>query len=129
MAIAAAPFEKLQVARPFCRKTRSCPYLAWAEPNRSRCSLCAGPSGIVQQATDDLSVNRVIHITEQPLAAPLTKSCDFNADGQIDFSDFLIFANAFGSADSRFDLDADGRVGFGDFLHFARIYEVRSEMP
>ena len=87
------------------------------------------PSGIVQHETDDLSVNRVIHITEQPLAAPLTKSCDFNADGRLDFSDFLIFANAFGSADSRFDLDADGRVGFGDFLHFARIYEVRSEMP
>ena len=87
------------------------------------------PSGIVQHETDDLAVNRVIHITEQPLAAPLTKSCDFNADGQIDFRDFLIFANAFGSADSRFDLDADGRVGFGDFLRFVRVYESRSEMP
>ena len=84
------------------------------------------PSGIVQQETDDLSVNRVIYITEQPSVAPLTKSCDFNADGWLDFSDFLIFVNAFGSADSRFDLDADGMVGFGDFLRFVQVYEVRS---
>ncbi len=86
------------------------------------------PSGIVQEfrsETDDLSVNRVLHIVEQPLA-PAIISCDFNADGRLDFSDFTIFVNAFGSADMRFDLDADGRVGFGDFLHFARVYEVRS---
>ena len=84
------------------------------------------PSGVVQHETDVLSVNRVIHITEQPLAAPLTKSCDFNADGRLDFNDFLLFANAFGSADSRFDLDADGAVGFGDFLRFVRVYEAKS---
>ena len=60
-------------------------------------------------------------------AVPQAKAFDFNADGQIDFNDFRIFANAFDSADTRFDLNADGRVGFDDFLHFARVYEVRSE--
>ncbi|MCY4351975.1 MAG: hypothetical protein OXC45_02585, partial [Gemmatimonadetes bacterium] len=61
-----------------------------------------------------------------PPAVPRAKSFDFNADGQLDFNDFLIFVNAFDSADTRFDLNADGRVGFGDFLYFARVYEVRS---
>ena len=85
------------------------------------------PSGIVQEfrsETDDLSVNRVLHIAEQPLAS--AKSFDFNADGRFDFNDFRIFISAFDSADTRFDLNADGRVGFSDFLHFARVYEVRS---
>ena len=85
------------------------------------------PSGIVQEfrsETDDLSVNRVLHIVEQPLASAI--SFDFNADGRFDFNDFRIFVSAFDSADMRFDLNADGRVDFGDFLHFARVYEVSS---
>ena len=57
-------------------------------------------------------------------AVPQAMSFDFNADGRLDFSDFTIFVNAFGSADMRFDLDADGRVGFGDFLRFAKVYEM-----
>ena len=60
-----------------------------------------------------------------PPAVPRAKSFDFNADGRLDFNDFLIFVNAFDSADTRFDLNADGRVGFGDFLYFARVYELR----
>ncbi len=60
-----------------------------------------------------------------PPAVPRAKSFDFNADGRFDFNDFLIFVNAFDSADTRFDLNADGRVGFGDFLYFARVYELR----
>ena len=50
---------------------------------------------------------------------------DFNADGQVGFGDFLLFAQNFGlrlgqpSFDARFDLTADGQVGFGDFLLFA----------
>ena len=62
-----------------------------------------------------------------PPPVPQANAFDFNADGQIDFSDFLIFANAFDSADTRFDLNADGRVGFSDFLYFAKVYEVRGE--
>ena len=63
-------------------------------------------------------------LTLAPPAVPRAKSFDFNADGRLDFNDFLIFVSAFDSADMRFDLNADGRVGFGDFLHFARVYEV-----
>jgi hypothetical protein len=47
------------------------------------------------------------------------KTPDFNGDKRVDFVDFLLFANAFGGADAKFDLDNSGSVGFGDFLIFA----------
>ena len=56
---------------------------------------------------------------------------DFNADGAVDFADFLLFARGYGASlgeagyDSRFDLDGDGRVGFQDFLVFAKGYGKR----
>ena len=56
---------------------------------------------------------------------------DFNADGAVDFADFLLFARGYGASlgeagyDSRFDLDGDGRVGFQDFLAFAKGYGKR----
>ena len=48
------------------------------------------------------------------------KSTDFNGDGQRDFGDFLEFASAYGSEQSRFDLDDSGRVDFTDFLRFVQ---------
>jgi hypothetical protein len=53
---------------------------------------------------------------------------DFDGDASVDFSDYLLFAAAYGSSsaepdfDSRFDLDGDGEVGFSDFLSFAQAY-------
>ena len=53
------------------------------------------------------------------------KSSDFNGDSEVGFSDFLLFAAAFGTSadldrfDAKFDLDSSGDVGFGDFLLFA----------
>lgn len=61
----------------------------------------------------------------QPGAAvTLTKGClagDFDCNDTVDFSDFFLFADAFGQPepDPRFDLDHDGEVGFGDFFLFA----------
>ena len=49
-------------------------------------------------------------------------SADFDTDGRVDFQDFLLFAEGFGSVDLRFDLDHSGRVDFADFLAFARIF-------
>jgi hypothetical protein len=40
-------------------------------------------------------------------------------NGSVGFSDFLIFAVAFGTNDIQCDLDGDGSVGFSDFLLFA----------
>ncbi len=69
-------------------------------------------------------------ITQAVLAGTLdiagfpSRSPDFDGSGVVDFSDFLAFADVFGSdvldpADELFDLDADGTIGFSDFLIFA----------
>ncbi len=50
---------------------------------------------------------------------------DYTGDGQVDFSDFFIFAEGFGRSrgttgfDSRLDLNGDGTVDFSDFFIFA----------
>ena len=50
---------------------------------------------------------------------------DFNADGRVNFSDFLQFAARFGKNSTdpdyevRFDFNENGQVGFDDFLQFA----------
>lgn len=52
------------------------------------------------------------------------KRSDFNGDGNVDFIDFLFFADAFGTRDifsgyvTEADLDGDGQVAFPDFLIF-----------
>ena len=49
---------------------------------------------------------------------------DFDGDGDVDFTDFLFFAEAFGTRDifsgyvAEADLDGDGQVAFPDFLIF-----------
>ncbi|MCY3734967.1 MAG: Ig-like domain-containing protein [Gemmatimonadaceae bacterium] len=44
---------------------------------------------------------------------------DFDLDGEVGFSDFFVFAEAFGGSDPRFDLDGSGEVDFADFFLFA----------
>ena len=47
---------------------------------------------------------------------------DFDGDGVTDFSDFFLFAEAFGGSDPRFDLDGSGSVDFADFFLFAESF-------
>lgn len=60
------------------------------------------------------------YITSQTPASVLTS--DFDGDGTVGVSDFLLFANQFGLSqgdagyDARYDLD--GTIGIGDFLIF-----------
>ena len=49
-------------------------------------------------------------------------SPDFDGDGEVAFSDFFLFAEAFGGSDPRFDLDGSGSVDFGDFFLFAESF-------
>jgi hypothetical protein len=57
--------------------------------------------------------------------APVALRGDFDGNGTVGFSDFVAFAQAFGSRagtagwDARFDLNVDGEVGFRDFLILA----------
>ncbi len=46
-------------------------------------------------------------------------AADFDGDGEVGFSDFFLFAEAFGGGDPRFDLDGNGVVDFSDFFLFA----------
>lgn len=60
--------------------------------------------------------------------APRVPDPDFDGDGTVGFSDFLLFVAQFGLSrdtagyDVRFDLDGDGTIGFGDFLIFANAF-------
>jgi YVTN family beta-propeller protein len=75
---------------------------------------------------------RGIVIRKRPFADALPASTialsDFDSDGLVGFSDFLLFAIAFGTAstdpefESRFDLDGSGAVDFADFLSFAQSF-------
>ena len=58
--------------------------------------------------------------SRQLLKAQATPSADFDANGIVDFGDFILFAQVFGSSQSSFDLDGSGSVDFGDFILFAR---------
>ncbi len=55
----------------------------------------------------------------QLLIAQSTRNPDFDANGIVDFGDFVLFAQAFGSEQSNFDLDGNGIVDFPDFILFA----------
>ncbi|MBT3601542.1 MAG: DUF1501 domain-containing protein [Candidatus Latescibacteria bacterium] len=56
---------------------------------------------------------------------PSLDKVDFTGDGKLDFTDFISFAQSFGSNNPKFDLDGDGTVGFSDFLTFADAFRNR----
>ena len=63
-------------------------------------------------------VASVLLLTAHTTQAQTPADCDFDLSGSVDFSDFLAFAGAYGSADELYDLDRDGTVAFADFLTF-----------
>ena len=60
--------------------------------------------------------------------APSVPNPDFDGDGTVGFTDFLLFAGAWGLGrgdagyDARFDLDGNGTIGFSDFLILAESF-------
>ena len=56
------------------------------------------------------------------LETSVPPSLDFDGSGIVDFPDFLMFVNAFGSEEgqdkyeARYDLNSDGKIAFDDFL-------------
>ena len=74
-------------------------------------------TGTIDILSDDPE-NATISLTlTGSVTGPRTRS-DFNNSGKVDFSDFLLFAEAFGTANEKFDLDNSGSVDFPDFLIF-----------
>ena len=74
-------------------------------------------TGTIDILSDDPE-NATISLTlTGSVTGPRTRS-DFDGSGEIDFSDFLLFAEAFGTANEKFDLNNSGSVDFPDFLIF-----------
>ena len=71
----------------------------------------------VEAGEEILSVHFVARITSEEVQVSLVG--DFSGDGAVNFSDFFLFADAFGSSDPLYDLTGDGTVNFSDFFVFA----------
>ncbi len=64
----------------------------------------------------------VAGLTPVTFTATAKATSDFDGDGVTGFSDFFLFAEAFGGDDPRFDLDGSGTVDFTDFFLFAESF-------
>ncbi len=69
----------------------------------------------------------IIVLAAAPLLAQMSYDPDFDGSGEVDFSDFVMFARAFGTTDPQFDLDGNGSVDFPDFVLFARAFGGAAE--
>ena len=80
----------------------------------------AGQAPADSNTNDKPATTNVIALT----TTHTTPSPDFDGDGTVGFSDFLLFVAQFGFSrddegyEARYDLDSDGTIGFSDFLIF-----------
>ena len=81
-----------------------------------------GPiTGTIDVLSDDPEKASIsLTITGSAIFIPADPRTDFNGSRTIDFSDFLLFVGAFGTANTTFDLDGSGTVDFPDFLIFVQ---------
>ena len=62
-------------------------------------------------------------------------SIDFDGNGVVDISDFLLFTSVFGTREgqeqynAKYDLNSDGEIGITDFLIFANNFEAVNREP
>ena len=82
----------------------------------STLTLGSDPGGHTVEAT-------VAELDPVTFTATAEASPDFDGDGETGFSDFFLFADAFGGSDPRFDLDGSGSVDFADFFLLADHFE------
>lgn len=79
-----------------------------------------GPiTGTIDITSDDPEKASIsLTITGSVIFVPADPRTDFDGSLTVDFSDFLLFVGAFGTANTTFDLDESGTVDFPDFLIF-----------
>ena len=72
------------------------------------------------------AVKHVVRVSSEDFG-PLLLAGDFNFDGSVDFSDFFMFADAFGGpGGNAYDMNDDGEVDFSDFFLFADAFGTES---
>ena len=91
-------------------------------------SVFAHSSGLYIADRENHRIRFVDWLRDPDEASSPSPTADFNADGSVDFVDFLAFASHFGSTsgsdafDPAFDLNADSAISFPDFLIFAAAF-------
>ena len=82
----------------------------------------SGPfTGTIDITSDDPEKASIsLTITGSAIFIPADPRTDFNGSLTVDFYDFLLFSEAFGTANTTFDLDGSGTVDFPDFLIFVQ---------
>ena len=84
--------------------------------------------GIKQVTLAESAASSDTITTPNAIAFNAALSHDFDGDGTVGFSDFLVFAGQYGAQtgdgryQARYDLDANGVINFSDFLMFASSY-------
>ena len=68
-----------------------------------------------------LSILCILLSTTFLWADTVTKA-DFDGNGKIELSDFLLFVRAYGTSQARYDLNDSGKVDFSDFVVFVSVY-------
>ena len=77
---------------------------------------------------ETISLNVMVALLSVP-------SPDFDGDGRVGFTDFVLFASRFGSTpgdgtyEAKYDLDVDNAIGFSDFVIFARDFGKEVSSP
>jgi len=66
--------------------------------------------------------DRMTPVVVAPVLA--LEKVDFDSNGGVDFTDYLLFAQGYTNGDLRYDLDEDALVGFSDFLLFAQAFNA-----
>ena len=75
-----------------------------------------------------IALSLTLLVSSPLLYAQETKSADFDGNGSVDFTDFLMFAQGFGKSDgqddfnAKLDLDGNGTIDFSDFLLFVNAF-------
>ena len=77
-----------------------------------------GTIDIISDAPEKASIS--LTITGSAIFVPADPRTDFNGSNTVDFYDFLLFSEAFGTTNATFDLDGSGTVDFPDFLIFVQ---------
>jgi probable HAF family extracellular repeat protein len=97
-------------------------------------TISTGLPGTLTEARDISNSGFIVGTADGPngpVAVLLTPgagcTADFNGDNQVDFFDYLDFAQAFDSEDPAADFNGDNQIDFFDYLDFAQAFDVGCE--